>query len=220
MSLSPLAGMLSRKRLLIFDLDGTLVDSSPLHARAFAETFAPLGIEVDYSTIAGMTTGSAVAKLLSGARRESTAEERRALIDGKRALGMQLIGRELKPLPGAIEFVEAAASRWPLALCTSGSRDTVSCSLDRVGLAGRFAPIVTAEDVKNGKPHPEAFMTALAHHGIPAEDALVFEDSDSGMAAAAAAGIDAVKVVAATDAASADGADWRALNAALAEIAG
>jgi HAD superfamily hydrolase (TIGR01509 family) len=219
MSRSALAETLSRKRLLIFDLDGTLVDSSPLHARAFAETFAPLGIEVDYSTIAGMTTGSAVEKLLSGAGRDSSETERRALIDAKRALGMRLIGTELEALPGAIEFVEAAGSRWPLALCTSGSRETVTCSLARVGLAGRFAPIVAAEDVKNGKPDPEAFMTALAHYGIPAEEALVFEDSESGLAAAAAAGIEAVKVVP-KDPASAGGADWRALNAALEEIAG
>ena len=64
--MSPLAELLSGKALLIFDLDGTLIDTTPIHARAFEETFAPLNIPVDYSTIAGMKTEDAVERAACG----------------------------------------------------------------------------------------------------------------------------------------------------------
>src|SRR4051794_41008867 len=122
MSLSPLAALLSRKRLLIFDLDGTLVDSSPLHALAFRETFAPHGVEVDYATVAGMTTGSAVDKLADGAGLVLADEARERLVEEKRARALRLIETELAAIEGAVEFADAARGRFEMALCTSASR--------------------------------------------------------------------------------------------------
>jgi HAD superfamily hydrolase (TIGR01509 family) len=218
MMLSPLARLLSRKRLLIFDFDGTLVDSSPLHARAYAEAFAPHGVEVDYARIAGLTTDAAVDLLAADAGIALDAAERERLIDVKRARGLELIQRELGPIEGAPDFVRAAAGRFRLALCTSASRRGVTAGLVRVGMTGCFDPLVTAEDVTRGKPDPEIFLQALERTGAGADEALVFEDADSGIAAARTAGIDVLRIVPAGEARHADDADWPMLNAALAEL--
>jgi HAD superfamily hydrolase (TIGR01509 family) len=218
MTRSALAELLSRKRLLIFDFDGTLVDSSPLHARAFAEAFAPHGVEVDYSRIAGMTTGAAVDRLAAAAGLTLDEAERARLVEAKRDYGLALIERELVAVEGAPDFVRAAGHRFRLALCTSGSRRSVEAALARVGLAGCFDPTITAEDVTRGKPDPEIFLQALARTGAAADEALIFEDADSGIAAAKAAGVDALRIVAPDAAPGAGEADWPALNAALAEL--
>lgn len=211
MTLSPLAGLLARKRLLIFDFDGTLVDSSPLHARAFAEVFAPHGVEVDYPRIAGMTTEAAVDRLAADARLALAPDERQRLVGAKRERGRELIERELEAIEGAPDFVRAAAGRFRLALCTSGSRPSVEAALARVGLTGCFDPLLTAENVTRGKPDPEMFRAALDRAGTAAGEALVFEDADSGVEAAKAAGIDVLRLP--------DEADWAGLNDALAELA-
>jgi HAD superfamily hydrolase (TIGR01509 family) len=218
MSVPALASLLSRKRLLIFDFDGTLVDSSPLHARAFAETFAPHGVAIDYPRIAGMTTEGAVDRLAAEAGLVLDEPARARLVDAKRRRGLELIEQELAAIDGAPEFVRAAAGRFRLALCTSGSRRSVEAALARVGLAGFFDPVVTADDVTRGKPDPQAFLLTVARSGMQPGDALIFEDADSGIAAASAAGVDAVRVRPAGAAGGLGEADWPALNAALAEL--
>lgn len=212
---SPLTDLLARKRLLIFDLDGTLVNSSPLHARAFAQAFAPLGIGVDYTSVAGLTTESAVDSLANAAGVALTPETRTELIRQKRELALVLIDTELQAIPGAPAFVRAATDRWTRALCTSASRANADAALHRVGLTGCFNWIVTANDVSHGKPDPEVFLAALDQSGIAAADALIFEDAPSGLAAAASAGIDAIEIVQKSTGAGMGQANWSMLNNAL-----
>ena len=219
MSATPLADLLRRKRLLIFDFDGTIVDSSPLHARAFNEAFAAEGVAVDYSTIAGLTTDAAIDKVAAGAGLQLDAARRSFLIADKRSRALRLIEAELKPIDGSLEFLRRAAALYPMALCTSGSRPTIEVALRQMGLSGTFDPVITAGDVTRGKPDPEGFLKAAAERGISPADALVFEDAASGLAAARAAGMEAVHVVE-HGAASAPGqADWAMLNEALGAIA-
>jgi HAD superfamily hydrolase (TIGR01509 family) len=218
MSLSPLAELLRRKRLLIFDFDGTIVDSSPLHARAFNEAFAAEGISVDYSRIAGLTTEAAVDQVAAAAGLELSEAKRAVLIGDKRARALRLVEAELEPIDGSIEFLRRTKALFPLALCTSGSRPMIERALQRVGLVDAFDPVITAGDVTRGKPDPEGFLKAAAHHAVHAQDALIFEDASSGLAAAKAAGIDAVHVVGPGASSSPGQADWAMLNAALAEL--
>jgi HAD superfamily hydrolase (TIGR01509 family) len=219
MSASPLAELLRTRRLLIFDFDGTIVDSSPLHARAFNEAFAAHGVAVDYATIAGLTTETAVDQVARGAGLHLDDEKRAFLISDKRARALRLVEAELEPIAGSLDFLRAAGELFPLALCTSGSRPTIERALERVGLVGVFDPVITAGDVRQGKPHPEGFLKAAAHHRVAPADALVFEDAPSGLAAARAAGIQAVHVVEPGAASRAGQADWPMLNTALGELA-
>ena len=222
MNRSALAAVLDARMLLIFDLDGTLVNSSPLHARAFNGAFADHGVRVDYPSIAGLTTESAVDRIADAHALTLDQQAREVLAANKRALVQALIANELTAIAGATEFVERAAARWTLALCTSGSRATVAATLVRIGLADRFDPLVTAGDVPS-KPDPAGYLRVLAHHGASPEDALIFEDSDSGLAAAAAAGVEAVCIVAHDGAPAASGpaiarCSWSPLLAALTEL--
>jgi HAD superfamily hydrolase (TIGR01509 family) len=218
MSASPLAELLRAKRLLIFDFDGTIVDSSPLHARAFNEAFAADGVPVDYRTIAGLTTDMAVDQVARGAGLDLDEGKRASIIADKRARALRLIETELEPIPGSIDFLRRARGLFPLALCTSGSRPTIERALERVGLVGMFDPVITAGDVRQGKPHPEGFLKAAGHHEVAPADALVFEDAPSGLAAAGAAGMDTVHVVEPGAALVPGQVTWPMLNAALAEL--
>lgn len=218
MSAASLADLLLRKRLMIFDFDGTIADSSPLHERAFNEAFESEGVTVDYSTIAGMTTESAVDHIAGKAGLRLDAAKRSSVIADKRQRARRHIASQLVGMDGSLEFIERVKGRYLLALCTSGSRDTIEVSLERLGLTAHFDPIVTGEDVARGKPDPEGFLRILDQHGMAASDAVVFEDSDHGMAAAAAAEIDTVQIVAGHDEAGGMKATWKMLLGALEQI--
>lgn len=213
-----LRDLILRKRLLIFDFDGTIADSSPLHARAFNEAFAAHEVEVDYDTIAGLTTGAAVDRVADVHGLTLTPAARSLLISDKQARARRMIASELVPIAGSVEFMREARQRFLMALCTSASRATIELAIGRLALEGMFDPIVSGDDVVHGKPHPETFLRALAHHGLAASDALVLEDAESGLAAARAAGIDALKMVTGR-APDPSEANWADLSAALGSVA-
>jgi len=177
------------KRLLIFDFDGTIADTTPLHAAAFSETLAPLGMTVHYPDIAGRKTADALRHCLTGAGREFTEADIMALTAEKQQRVRQMITQSLQPLPGVDEFLRWARPRYRLAMYTSGSRGTVSLALEKLGYTGWFDPLICADDVAFAKPDPEGFLTVLQITGIPASEALVFEDSDVGFLAASVAGL-------------------------------
>ena len=191
--MSPTAELLKGKALLIFDLDGTLIDTSPIHARAFQETFARLNIPVDYSTIAGMKTEDAVEKLLAGASVATSPDLVDELTQEKRRRALELMG-SAKPVAGAREFVSRVRRDYRVALCTSGSRRATERSLQTLGLAGVFDPVVTGEDVDEGKPDPASYLEVLRRADVNAGQALVFEDAELGAEAARRAGIAVVMV--------------------------
>jgi HAD superfamily hydrolase (TIGR01509 family) len=187
--LANLAHALHGKRLLIFDFDGTVADTSPLHAAAFAQALAPLGIGVDYPSIAGMKTLDAMYKCLERAGRSLTQDEVTALAAAKQKCVREMISQGLQPLPGVDDFLRWAKPRYQLAMVTSGSRETVSLALEKLGYTNWFSPLICADELKRAKPDPEGFSKALQLTGVPAGEALVFEDSEAGLAAANAAGV-------------------------------
>lgn len=183
------------KRLLIFDFDGTVADTTPLHAAAFSEVLAPLGIEVDYSCIAGLKTLDAMRQCLNGAGRVLDEAALAALVTAKQQSVRQMIGHALQPLPGVDGFLRWARPRYRLAMVTSGSRCTVSLALGQLGYSGWFDPLICADDVRQAKPDPEGFLAVLRITGIPLNEALVFEDSLAGVMAAKNARLDCFDVM-------------------------
>lgn len=188
------AEALRGKRLLIFDFDGTVADTTPLHAAAFSEVLAPLGIAVDYSCIAGLKTLDAMRQCLNGAGHALDEAALAALVTAKQQCVRQMIGQALQPLPGVDAFLRWARPRYKLAMVTSGSRGTVSLALEKLGYTGWFDPLICADDVEKAKPAPEGFLMALQLAGVSASEALVFEDSEAGFQAAAQAGLGYVDV--------------------------
>jgi HAD superfamily hydrolase (TIGR01509 family) len=182
--------VLADKRLLIFDFDGTLADTSSLHAHAFAETLAPFGIIVNYSKLAGLKTADALLLCFADAKLATPETQTLTdLVEEKQRRVRTLINETLKPLPGVDEFLIWAKKQYSIALVTSGSRGTVELALNKLGWTGWFDPILFAEDVVHAKPNPEGFLRVLDMTGVAVEEALVFEDSEVGFKAAQAAGI-------------------------------
>ena len=177
----------------VFDCDGTLVDTLPAHAAAWESALGPHGVSRQpewYAGRAGLSSADVLA-LLAG-------EE-----PGLDVAGVDRVRRDelarLLPLVRAVEVVAAlarslAAAGVPVAVASGGSRSNVVASLEAAGLAGLFPVVVTREDVRHGKPAPDVFLAAAAALGVEPGTCGVFEDSDEGLAAAAAAGMAAVDV--------------------------
>ncbi len=188
-----LARLLEGRALLIFDFDGTIADSSPLHEQAFREVLEPLGLTVDYARLAGRSTADAVRDCFACNGREVPDDGTVAgLAQQKQSRGRELIASSLIAFPAAMALLEWARPRHRLALVTSGSRGTINLALERLALADWFNPLLTADDFMRAKPDPEGFTRALQIAEVEAGQALVFEDSAAGFAAARAAGIEVV----------------------------
>ena len=184
-----------RLRALIFDMDGTLADTDPVHIRAFVDFLAPFGITVDAQTyhakITGRTNDRIFADLLPG----RSAEERRRLSEEKEAL-FRRMSPDLAPLAGLLDLLDWAKARsLRIALVTNGPRLNVVHTLDVLGIAERFSVTVAGEDVARGKPDPLPYRTALERLGLAPEEAVAFEDSPAGLKAAKAAGLVTVGVL-------------------------
>lgn len=186
--------LLKGKQLLIFDFDGTVADTTPLHAAAFEHVLSPLGIAVHYPSIAGMKTEDAMVQSAHSCGRVLSPNQLALLVKAKQATVREMIASRLEPLPGIDGFLNWALKHYRLSMATSGSRGTVSLALEKLGYVNWFSPLVCAEDVERAKPHPDLFMKVLDLTHIDCSDALVFEDSEAGFAAAHNAGIDFLDV--------------------------
>ena len=176
-------------KALVFDMDGTLVHSDPVHLRAFAEILSPEGVAIDEhvyrSTIIGRTNESIFASLLP----HRSVEEHAAFADEKEA-AFRRLALDLRPLDGLIELLDWADERGiRTALVTNAPRLNAEHMLDVLGIAERFPIQITIEQVERGKPDPLPYRTALERLGVHADEAIAFEDSPSGMKAAKGAGI-------------------------------
>lgn len=176
-------------KALIFDMDGTLVHSDPVHLQAFAEILTPEGVTVDEhvyrSSIVGYTNEAIFAALLP----HRNVEEHEAFADAKEATFRRL-ALDLKPLDGLIDLLDWAEARGiKTALVTNAPRLNADHMLDLLGLMERFPVQITIDQVARGKPDPLPYLTALERLGVKAEDAVAFEDSPSGMKAAKGAGL-------------------------------
>lgn len=175
---------------VIFDMDGVLLDSGAHHREAWRRLLTELGVDPapDFwrSTI-GRPAEEAVAQLLD---RPLPPAEAAALARRKREHYTRLAARGMLPVPGAPAFVGILATAGvPRAVATSASRPDVEALLTEIGVRRHFEVVVTADDVRRGKPDPEVYLRAAAGLGSPPEGCLVFEDSVVGVHAARNAGM-------------------------------
>lgn len=181
-------------RFVLFDLDGTLVDSSPLHDRAFREVIAETRPEwlasFRYDDVRGLTTIDAFRAL--GASDSAVPD----LVRRKRAAYARIAQeRGVRAFEGAVILLAMLARRGIASyVVTSAARISAKKSLGRTGLAPHVRGVVAAEDVARGKPSPEPYLTALRRFGLRAREGLVVEDAASGLASARAAGLFAIRV--------------------------
>lgn len=171
----------------LFDLDGTLLDSDPLHMAIFADMLLPHGIQVDhdfyFSRILGRNSATIFAELLPGC-------DAVALDDEKEARFREAIsGMSLPTTPGLTRLLDRIqAAGLPVAVATNAPRMNAEAMLKAIGLRDRFATVVAGDEVPNGKPAPDVYLGAAAGLGADPAKAIAFEDSPSGLRAARAAG--------------------------------
>jgi beta-phosphoglucomutase family hydrolase len=177
----------------LFDCDGTIADSMPLHYIAWKKALAEWSCPFEEKTFyewGGMPVAEIIATLNQqhGLSMPVDAVARR-----KEGLYFELLP-QLKAVPEVLEHIEAEHGRIPFAVVSGSTKESVVASLAALNLLDRFETLVCAGDYKKSKPDPEAFLLAAARLGVAPEHCLVFEDTEMGIQAARAAGMASVKV--------------------------
>jgi beta-phosphoglucomutase len=181
---------------VLWDLDGTLVDSEEYHWRAWQETMSAEGVVLtreQFRATFGRRNDSILQQWLG---REATADRIRHIADSKEELYRRLISQDRPaPLPGAAEWVKRLASEgWVQAVASSAPRANVEVVLQVLALSPYFQALASAEDVSRGKPDPEVFLTAAARLKVAPAQSIVVEDAAAGIEAARRAGMHSIGV--------------------------
>ncbi|AOF53157.1 hypothetical protein BKG91_10250 [Rodentibacter caecimuris] len=179
---------------LIFDMDGTLIDTMPVHARAWGMVGEQFGYDFDSQIMYQL--GGATVRTIALAIMEKAGMPQRHLdevIEAKRALSYQLIPTESKLLP-TFEVVRHYYRKKPISLGSGSHRHLIDMLMNKLAIAPYFNAIVSADDVKEHKPHPETFLRCAELTGVNPINCIVFEDADLGIQAGLSAGMDVFDV--------------------------
>ena len=180
---------------IIFDLDGTLVDSMPLHFKAWCHALGKQGHPEVFSedvfyAMGGRPTRDIVKDINGDNNLNLDAEE---VIYAKKKFLLSHLD-EIELIPEVVAVIEENRGKVPLAIATGSSREVAEKILQQLGVSDWFAEVVTSNDVENGKPAPDIFLEAAARLEIDPKKCLVYEDGRAGIVAAREAGMEVVVV--------------------------
>jgi HAD superfamily hydrolase (TIGR01509 family) len=180
-------------RAVVFDFDGVLADSEPLHFRAYEEVFAAVGVELTrddyYSDYLGYDDRGVFHRLAERTGRPPDAAWIEAMIREKARVFEARIARQDVLYAGAKDCVERLAEEFPLAIASGALRHEIEAILERAGLRRHFRFIVAAGDTPRSKPWPDPYLRAAELHGVEPRACLAIEDSRWGIQSAKAAGM-------------------------------
>ena len=191
---------------VIFDFDGIIVDTEPLHYRAFQQLLVPLGLGYSWERYLeqylGFDDRDAFREAFRAGERPLLDQELKTLMDAKAGAFQAIVSVGVAPYPGAVELIRAISGTLPLALCSGALRSDIDPILMQLDLTGAFDTLVTADEVAASKPDPESYRLALQRlrsifpGRIDAAASLAIEDTPAGIASATGAGL---KVLAVTN---------------------
>jgi HAD superfamily hydrolase (TIGR01509 family) len=174
---------------LLFDLDGTLVDSGAKHLAAFQRVFAPFGITVDQALYNKGLHGASNERIGKVFLSHLSPERQRATLEEKEAAYRAGLA-DIEPLAGAVELLDFADKRGlRRAVVTNAPRANAEAVLAALGLDARLSIVVIGSELARAKPDPLPYLTGLQLTGASASRSVAFEDSPSGVRAAAGAGL-------------------------------
>ncbi|TKB84211.1 MAG: HAD family phosphatase [Nitrospira sp.] len=196
---------MSELRAIIFDFDGVIADTEPLHFAALRQVLA--GIEISlteaeyYTDYLGFDDRGCFLAALQAHQRQASPTLLGELMEHKAHAYLAAVKQHLAIFPGVRELVHEAAARYPLAIASGALRNEIELILEEAGLRRAFLHITSAEDVTRGKPAPDPFLHAMAglnsqpnQPALSPNDCLVIEDSLPGIRAARAAGMKVLAV--------------------------
>lgn len=178
---------------LIFDCDGTLTDSMPLHFLCWHQTMQRHGITFDedrFYSLGGIPTDKIIAML---SQEQGVPVNVPEAAQQKEAAFIDML-HQLEPIPFVVEVARQQRGRLKMAVASGGFRSIIEQQLRQIGVHDWFDTIVSAEDTALHKPEPDVFLEAARRLGVPPELCLVYEDSDLGIEAARRAGMTWVDV--------------------------
>jgi HAD superfamily hydrolase (TIGR01509 family) len=192
-------------RAVIFDFNGIIVDDEPIHFKLFQKVFREEGItlseKVYYERYLGFDDRGAFTAGFRENKQPLDDAKLQQLIDRKADYYQDMIRNHVSIFPGVRSLVSALTEKLPLAVASGALRNEIETILETAGLLYAFKVIVSAEDVKRGKPAPEIFLKALAElnagegaHSIEAANCVVIEDSKEGVRGARHAGMKCLAV--------------------------
>ena len=177
----------------LFDCDGTIVDSMPLHYVAWKRALDAHGCpfpEDQFYAMGGLPVEVVIEELNKQHGLSIPARETAVV---KESYYTEMLP-DLKAVPGVVEHIHEHHGRIPFAVVSGSPRESVINSLNMLGILDKFETLVCAEDYEKGKPNPEPFLLAAKHLGVDPKDCLVFEDAQPGIDAAKAAGMQYVRI--------------------------
>jgi HAD superfamily hydrolase (TIGR01509 family) len=198
-------------KAVIFDFDGVITDSEVLHLRAFNQSLVPYGVEIStkdyYTNYLGFSDFDCYKALIDNGLLKINERKIGGIIKEKSKIFEELTKTEGRTIEGVHEFLQMLEkNKIPMAICSGSLMVEIEVMLEESGLRHFFAEIVSAEQVKKGKPHPEGFILALQklnknfHPPIDAGECIVIEDSHWGLQAGKAAGMHTIAVTNSYDA--------------------
>ncbi len=190
---------------VIFDFDGIIVDTEPLHYRAFQVILEPLGLGYAWEEYVALYMGfddrDAFREAYRVHGRTLDDHELELLIDRKAAAFQEIIAGGVAPYPGVVELIDSINGTLPLALCSGALRSDILPILEGLGLSDAFDVMVTAEEVSASKPDPASYALAVERlaavfpdQGILPGRCVAIEDTPAGIASATGAGIPVIAV--------------------------
>jgi HAD superfamily hydrolase (TIGR01509 family) len=192
-------------RAIIFDFDGVITDSEVLHLRAFNQSLVPYSIEIStkdyYTNYLGFSDFDCYKALIDNGLLKINEQQISDIIKVKSKIFEELTKTEGRTIEGVYGFLQMLEeNNIPMAICSGSLLVEIEIMLEESGLRRYFTEIVSAEQVKKGKPHPEGFLLSLkklnkkCHPPIAADECIVIEDSHWGLQAGKAAGMHTVAV--------------------------
>ncbi len=182
-------------RAVAFDLDGLIFNTEHVFAIAAEQMLAARGREMPAELLKQMMGRRPPEGFVIMREMLSLDDSPETLHEEARDRFLALLDEHLEPMPGVFALFDLLESLGlPKAVATSSPREFLDRLLGRFELEPRFEFTLTAEDVQQGKPHPEIYLTAASRHGVDPREMLIFEDSETGSRAAAASGAFVVSV--------------------------
>lgn len=178
---------------LIFDCDGTLIDTMPIHYRAWCQALAPTGLvlsEERFYSFAGVPTQKIIEVLSAEQNKPVDAAK---IAHEKEACYTHMMPEAL-PIDEVINIARREQGHRKLAVASGGWHALVEKALKMVNCDTLFDTIVGADEVVHGKPHPDMFLEAARRLGVAPQDCIVYEDGEAGFQAARAAGMQVIDV--------------------------